>query len=100
MVKFARFPLVFALLGSLSAQAGEWPPEVRHTFRQSCIDSASQALGKQRALLYCDCTVARIGTDFTTAQIAELDKAQLPEPLVKRLQQVSQQCLGSLGAQR
>ena len=100
MAKLARFPLMLALLGSLSAQAGEWPPEVRHTFRQSCIDSASEPLGKQRALLYCDCTVARIGSDFSTAQIAELERAQLPEPLVKRLQQVSQQCLGELGAQR
>lgn len=100
MVRFERFTLTVMLLGSLSAQAGEWPPEVKNTFRQSCIDSASKPLGKQRALLYCDCTVQRIARDFSSAEIAELEKPQLPEGLVKRLQQVSQQCLGEFGAQR
>lgn len=100
MARLERITLAVLLLGSLSVQAGDWPSGVKNTFRQSCIDSASQALGKQRALLYCECTVERIGRDFTTAEIAELEQAQLPEPLIKRLQQVSQQCLGAQGAQR
>ena len=100
MLRFERFALLLALLGSSLVQAGDWPPETRNTFRQSCIDSATQALGKQRALLYCGCTVARIGRDFSTADIAELEKTQLSESLIKRLQQVSQQCLGELRAQR
>lgn len=100
MQRFQRLALWALLLPCLTAQAGEWPPEVKNTFRQSCIDSASKPLGKQRALLYCDCTVQRIARDFSTAEIAELEKPQLPEGLVKRLQQVSQQCLGEFGAQR
>lgn len=100
MLRFDRFTLLLALLGSPLVHAGDWPAETRNTFRQSCIDSATQALGKQRALLYCDCTVARIGRDFSTADIAELEKTQLSDALVQRLQQVSQQCLGELGAQR
>ena len=100
MARLARFTLALVLFASPLAQAGEWPPETRNTFRQSCIDSATQALGKQRALLYCDCTVERIARDFSTADIAELQQTQLAEPLVMRLQQVSRQCLGELGAQR
>lgn len=100
MRRLQRMALCTLLLPCFSALAGDWPPEVKNTFRQSCIDSASKPLGKQRALLYCDCTVQRIARDFSTEEIAELEKPQLPEGLVKRLQQVSQQCLGELGAQR
>ena len=89
-------PVAFAfaaLLVSLPVFAGEWPAGVRETFRDGCVNSAAQALGEARARTYCDCTLAHIARDFTTAEIAALQKADLPEPLIRRLQQVSQQCL-------
>lgn len=100
MTKFGGLTLALVLFGSVSAQAGDWPLETRNTFRQSCINSATDALAKQQALSYCDCTVERVARDFSTSEIAELDKTKLSAPLIKRLQQVSQQCLAALGAQR
>ena len=99
MDRFQRIALATLLLASLPALAKEWPPGVRDTFRQSCENSAGQPLGKQRAQQYCNCTVASIDRDFSASEIAALEKAELPEPLIKRLQQVSQQCLGQLGGQ-
>jgi hypothetical protein len=99
MDRFQRIALATLLLASLPALAKEWPPGVRDTFRQSCENSAGQPLGKQRAQQYCGCTLARIDRDFSSAEIAMLEQATLPEPLIQRLQQVSQQCLGELGGQ-
>jgi hypothetical protein len=82
------------------AQAQNWPAGVRETFSKSCENSAGQALGQERAQLYCDCTVTHIDRDFSAADIAALERAELPPPLVERLQQVSRQCLESQGAQR
>ncbi|MDD0844141.1 hypothetical protein [Pseudomonas sp. Gutcm_11s] len=93
--------LVFTvlLLAGLPAVAGEWPAGVRDTFQKGCVNSAGEALGQERAGLYCECTVKRIDRDFTTAELTALEKAELPDPLIKRLQQVSQQCLQTLGGQ-
>jgi hypothetical protein len=41
--------------------------------------------------------VARIDRDFSAREVAALERAELPEPLIRRLQQVSQQCLQMLG---
>mgnify|MGYP007020568824 CR=1 FL=1 len=35
----------------------------------------------------------------SASEVAALEQAELPEPLIKRLQQVSQQCLEALGGQ-
>ncbi|MBD9414666.1 hypothetical protein IB234_08825 [Pseudomonas sp. PDM16] len=91
--------LAALLMMGLPALAGEWPPGVRDTFQKSCVNSAGQALGQARAQQYCECTVRRIDRDFSSAELAALEKAELPEPLVKRLQQVSGQCLNELGGQ-
>jgi hypothetical protein len=99
MDRFQRIALATLLLASLPALAKDWPPGVRATFQQSCENSAGQPLGKQRAQQYCNCTVARIDRDFTASEIAALEQAELPEPLIRRLQQISQQCLGELGGQ-
>lgn len=92
-----RLTVAALLLLGLPAQATEWPAGVRDTFQRSCVSSAGQPLGKERAQRYCDCTVTRIDRDFSGAEIAALERAELPEPLVVRLQQVSQQCLQALG---
>lgn len=92
-----RIALATLLLTGLPVQAAEWPPGVRDIFHKSCVNSAGQPLGKQRAQVYCDCTLRRIDRDFSAVEIASLEKAELPEPLVQRLQQVSQQCLQTLG---
>lgn len=99
MVGIARVAWVALLLSAMSALAAEWPAGVRDTFQQGCVKSAGEALGQERAGLYCKCTVTRIDRDFSTAEVAALEKADLPEPLIKRLQQVSQQCLQTLGGQ-
>jgi hypothetical protein len=43
--------------------------------------------------------VSSIDRDFSASEIAALEKAELSEPLIGRLQQVSQQCLQTLGGQ-
>ena len=87
------------LLIGLPALAAQWPAGGRETFRNGCEDSAGQALGEERAQRYCACTLTRIDRDFSATEIAALDKAELPEPLVARLQRVSQTCLAELDGQ-
>ncbi|MDG9922654.1 MULTISPECIES: hypothetical protein [unclassified Pseudomonas] len=99
MDRFPRVALATLLLTSMPVLAKDWPPGVRETFQQSCVNSAGQPLGQQRAQQYCDCTVSSIDRDFSASEIATLEKAELPEPLIQRLQQVSQQCLEQLGGQ-
>jgi hypothetical protein len=99
MDRFQRIALATLLLTSLPALAKDWPPGVRNTFQQGCENSAGQPLGKQRAQQYCNCTVSRIDRDFSASEIAALEKADLPEPLIQRLQRISQQCLEQLGGQ-
>lgn len=91
--------VIASLLAGLPVQAAEWPPGVRDTFHKSCVESAGQPLGQERAQRYCQCTVARIDRDFSASEVAALEQAELPEPLIKRLQQVSQQCLEAFGGQ-
>ncbi|PYC27523.1 hypothetical protein DMO17_07230 [Aquipseudomonas alcaligenes] len=95
-----RAILLGLLLSCAPVLAKDWPAGVKQTFRDSCVNSAGEPLGKERALLYCDCTVGRIDRDFSLAEMAALEQAELPPTLIERLQQVSQQCLGELGAQR
>lgn len=97
MNRTPRIALAALLLTSLPTLAAQWPAGVRDTFRQSCEQSAGEALGKQRAPLYCNCTVERIDRDFSSTEIAALEKTQLPEPLIQRLQQISAACLQQLG---
>lgn len=99
MDRIQRVALAALLLSGLPVMAGEWPAGVRDTFQKSCVNSAGQALGKERAQVYCECTVTSIDRNFSSAEIAMLERADLPEPLIKRLQQVSQQCLQGLGGQ-
>lgn len=90
--------VVIALLfGGLPAQAAEWPPGVRDSFLNGCVESAGKPLGQERARRYCACTVARIDRDFSAGELAALEQAELPEPLIRRLQQVSQQCMQTPG---
>lgn len=97
--RMPRLACLALLSLGLPALAGDWPPGVRETFRNSCVESAAQALGQASAQHYCECTVMRIQRDFSSAEIAALEKAELPQPLIGRLQQVSQQCLQALGGQ-
>jgi len=99
MNRIQRVAFAALLLTSLQIAAGEWPPGVRDTFRKGCANSAGQALGNERAQRYCECTVQRIDRDFSSAEIAQLEKADLPDSLIRRLQQVSQQCLENPGIQ-
>lgn len=91
--------VIVLLLGGPSALAAEWPPGVRDSFLNGCVESAGEPLGQERATRYCACTVARIDRDFSASEVAALERAELPEPLIRRLQQVSQQCLQRLGGQ-
>lgn len=91
---FAILPLVV-----LPALAADWPPGLREVFREGCLRSASEALGGEPALRYCNCTVARIERDFSVEDFSALQQAELPAPLMARLQQVSGQCLGELQGQ-
>lgn len=88
-----------ALLASLSAMAVQWPPGARQSFQQSCVTSASQALGAERAQQYCDCTVKTIERSFSQQQVTALEGQELPPELIEKLRAVSQQCLDSQGNQ-
>ncbi|MEO4047801.1 hypothetical protein AAFN46_12015 [Pseudomonas sp. CAU 1711] len=99
MDRIARLVFAALLLTGLPALAAEWPPGVRETFQKGCESSAGQALGAERARLYCACTVTGIDRDFSSAEVAELEKADLPQPLIERLQRLSQQCLQALEGQ-
>lgn len=94
-----RTALAILPLLVLPALAADWPPGMREVFREGCLDSASEALGREPASRYCDCTVARIERDFSAEDFAGLQQAELPAPLLERLQWVSGQCLGELQGQ-
>ena len=64
-----RIVVIASLLAGLPVQAAEWPPGVRDTFHKSCVESAGQPLGQERAQRYCQCTVARIDRDFSASEV-------------------------------
>ncbi len=88
-----------ALLACLPSMAAQWPPGAKQSFQQSCVSSASEALGGGRAQQYCDCTVTTIERSFSQAQITALEGQDLAPELVSKLREVSQQCLDRLGGQ-
>lgn len=99
MERIQRLACAALLLAGSPALAAEWPPGVRETFQRGCENSAGQALGEALARPYCACTVSRIDRDFSSAEVAELERADLPQPLIERLQRVSEQCLQALEGQ-
>lgn len=89
--------LSFALLGSGSLLAADWPDAARKQFVDECVRSADDNTPANKARAYCDCSAEQVSQEFSDAEIRQLQgQASLDERTRERLGQAASQCLHHL----